>query len=167
MFLSGWILMLPPVISNKSADKFEINLQAPYSQWEQYLAFDTAKECSDERIHLYNVGRKYLDNEHAEWKKLLDELGAKYPDAFDAWLKELRSLEKRIEALPKSSENWSEQDWRIMKEYLDFLKRPSVVDDRIRKEFMQRTEAMQAAALARLEARCVPSEVVFSSQPKR
>src|SRR5262245_58750723 len=96
MFFSGWILMLPPVTLNKSSDKFDTNLQAPYSQWEQFLAFDTARECSNERIRLYNVGKKYLDNQHAEWKKVLDELGAKYSDQFEERMRTLKTLEKRI-----------------------------------------------------------------------
>ena len=158
-FLSGWVLMLPPVTENKSG--FEVDLHAPYSRWDQFLAFDTAKECSTYKIRVYNAGMEYLRHQQAEWDRIAQELNAKYPDA------EAKRIQDIAGKLP---EERSEKEWQML---IDFFKadRPrTAAEERAKQEFLKRTQhydrSKHAAALAKLDARCVPAEVVFPT-PKR
>jgi hypothetical protein len=154
IFLSGWVLMLPPVTHNKSSGKFGVELQAPYARCEQFLAFDTAKERSNTKIQVSDAGAEYLRKQKAEWDRILEELRGKYPD----------EEQKRVDTIiAKGMDNWTTEEFQIV---IDYFKRDrSPVEERIKQQFEKRTKSYSsekhAAALARVGARCVPSEVVF------
>lgn len=161
MFLSGWILMLPPVVHNEKTGTFETKLRAPYSQWDQFLAFDTAKECTNEKIAVYNAAKRYLEKQLEDWRKVADDI---IPES--EALGRRRVLLKRLKASPPGSEEYV----TALREYADFLKEPTTFTEQEQQEFEARippySKTKHAAALARLDARCVPSEVVFP-EPKK
>jgi len=48
ILLGGWLLMQAP----HNRGTLEGDLDAPLSQWTQLVAFDTAKECEQERVRV-------------------------------------------------------------------------------------------------------------------
>jgi hypothetical protein len=160
MCLSGWVLMFPPVAHNDSTGKFDMDLHAPYSRWEQLLVFDNAQECNNSKIQVSNAGTEYLRKQQAEWDRILEELRAKYPD----------DEQKRVDAIvAKGMNNWTNEEFQVV---IDYFKRDRPpVDERRRQEFQKRVQQnysreKHATALARLDARCVPSDVIFPASKR-
>jgi len=86
-----------------------------------------------------------------ECERARDSLEASVWNYFTNRKKEAERWVTRIETLPKGSENWDDKDWDMVKQY---------------GEYLESTSQLAALHTANLRARCVPSDVVFSSQPK-
>jgi hypothetical protein len=66
--LVGWYLLIPPIPTNPSD-----LLQFPLAQWEQFGAYDTAKECESAKEELAKAAVKdeetaCLDSPQSQWK---------------------------------------------------------------------------------------------------
>ncbi len=50
LLLSAWLLMVPRLVPDGNAPSGgRLLLNAPVSQWDQFAAFDSARECEEER----------------------------------------------------------------------------------------------------------------------
>jgi hypothetical protein len=74
----GWILMVPPIIVYGD-DIPSVSIGAPLSEWEIDKPFDTARECKEYRLKVYEDADKELDKFYSKKGARLDAYGRAKP----------------------------------------------------------------------------------------
>jgi len=144
---SGWVLLTPPMEMTREPEiGVKIDHKRPYSEWRQSGAYDTAQDC--------------------EYVKSIIQNKSKVLERFERQLErekqESEYRHKRFWAImEKKRENWDDKDLAETKEYFRWKER----SERRRDGWYDNVEDADIQAL--LMARCVPSDVVYPSQPKK
>lgn len=170
----GWFLLIPPA-KQVNMTAFEVDEKAPYAEWKQRSAFDTAKECELRRETLF------LDSLLAVSKKSRTKTTEEPQQKTKAEL--LKELEKKP---PKER---SKVDVLL----INYLRQPSernhkqlaeAVGEQMAKNYREASDDRRAEMDKALEdyvqdrrwfagneadskARCISSDVLTSSQPKK
>ncbi len=74
----GWILMVPPIIVYGN-DIPSVSIGAPLSEWQIDKPFDTARECKEYRLKVYEDASKELDKAFSKMGPRLDAYGRAKP----------------------------------------------------------------------------------------
>src|SRR2546425_3486330 len=102
MLASGWLLLIPPVQNTIEPPGVKVDDKRPYPEWQQRGAYDTARECELARTRVEAPAWNYFANQREE----------------------VQGWNKRLEALvAKGKENWDDQDWDVLRQYAEYLRR--------------------------------------------
>src|SRR5690348_14729223 len=77
----GWLLRTPP-IKTSDGTMFEVDEKEPYTQWEQYRAYDTARDCETGKQALKDQAILAMVNKEKQEKQVKAQEPEPVPDGF-------------------------------------------------------------------------------------
>jgi len=157
MLAAGWLLLIPPIKKDSNNLFFEVDTTRPLSEWRQHSAFDTAKECEAKKEYLRTNYFEYaIRQKQSQETKSKGEQNKNASESNDKKVSEKQPTGGFVDDLglldESSTKETSEERWKAFDKAIHELKRQSELD---------------ASMLASISGRCLPTDVLFPSSPKK